>query len=817
MSTDTQNQILTDLKTFLHFVCEEKTCPVDNLVDSCLSLLQNCPSSREAVLQFFAKLMDEYCSEYCVRNSMNFSQSDDRAVDDRAVGPIISRLILAQKNSSNSNVSSNEFMSVRKLSTDSQRHSTENRDSDHKSSQSLDCPQSPTAGTSASIDPLNDMKTTSDHNSDWNAVMTALDFQFIRISESLLSLIKSENNSFSKSITDWSLELAANLSAKYGQFCETAVSPLNQSSDLNVSLSSSLAFWMQCPAMQALTNLTISSNSIELERLVKQMLQYSPHCDWILAHLITTMSNNSGFTAYIEQLIQSASTSPSVTCILSYLSEHNPRAIVNCSKSNLPFLLKLSTNSKPLLDLLVTEATKKCKTFDFDINFHIFNVFNFAVNIKALNELVLTTKAEELNDHIIYCITNADNAFDLLKLAFDITVHTEANEELKSRTLILLSSIVSHIHEFIYGSKLTLTNCPPIMDLLKNNIQKLVFNSVKTTNPCLRRLQLRLLNLLCLHYGTEFVTEVFHYILSTPTNGIDYNSFRTPIPNPLLNPIMKSLRLQFGTKVQNCLSNTLNLPFDKSVHYWFHLLASVEAESVCLNIDLLCSFFSGHNFEKKTKIFIKYYILRLLLHTMEKFPKRVVRPQHRLCLSLVSTYFQIIKLQQNCLDSELDVFMETLVTCQRSMSHLAKNYQINQFILTRILLELSIENNKLFSKNLNQSKPNKKDATFKSVSLLNENKSYDLVNSKFRKIPLIPGKPDLNSSGIVLEDEMLIVNQQLILDAFQCCVRTDETASFARLLVQIVSPDLLFNDNLWPDDDPTIGQSQHLRVLLLSH
>lgn len=372
MSSDSQNQILTDLKTFLHFVCEDKSCSVEAFVEACLSLLQNCPSSREAVLQFFAKLMDEYCSEYCVRNSMNFSQCDDRATDGPAVGPIISRFILAQKNSNNTTLSSNQFISVRKLSTDSQRHSTECRESDHKPSQSFDCPQSPTA---APIEPLNEKKTSNDHNDDWNAVMTALDFQFIRISESLLSLIRSENSSFTKSITDWSLELAANLSAKYGQFCQTAGTPLNQSSDLNVSLSSSLAFWMQCPAMQALTNLTdltISSNAVEVDRLVKQMLQYSPHCDWILAHLITTMSNNAGFQAYIEHLIQSAQSSPSVTCILSYLSEHNPRAIVNCSKSNLPFLLKLSTNSKPLLDLLVTEASKKCKYFEFKItNFEI--------------------------------------------------------------------------------------------------------------------------------------------------------------------------------------------------------------------------------------------------------------------------------------------------------------------------------------------------------------------------------------------------------------------------------------------------------------
>ena len=417
--------------------------------------------------------------------------------------------------------------------------------------------------------------------------------------------------------------------------------------------------------------------------------------------------------------------------------------------------------------------------------------------------MVLRTKAEDLNDHIIYCITNADNAFDLLKLLFDISVHSEANEELKSRTLVILSSIISHIHEYVYGSN-PLTNSPPIMDLLKNNVQGLVSHSVKTTNASLRRLQLRLLHLLCLHYGLEFVTEVFHYTLSSNIHSIDLQSFRSPVPNPLLSPLMKSLKLQFGAQIQNCLNDTLLLPFEKNVNYWSHLLASVEAESVCLDIDLLCSFFSGNTMESKAKIFIKYYILRLLLHTMEKFPKRIARPQHRLCLSLVSTYFQIIKLQQNCLDYELDIYMETLVTCQKAMSNLSKSYPINQYILSRVLLELSLENSRLFSKNSNKTTTHRKDFSFSSTSLLAEKLSYDLGNSKSRKIPLVPGRHDLLSHQTQAEDEILVVNQQLVLDAFRSCVI--EMPSFAKLLVQIVSPDLVFNDNIWPDEDPTNGQ-----------
>ncbi len=370
MSTENQNLILNELKNFLQFVCEEKSCSVESVINSSISLLLFCPSSREAVLQFYSQLFDEYCAEYCVLNSSNSLPSTDQSVNsisNERVGPIISRFISANKTSITNTSTQNDLSTIRKLSTDSRRLSTDCSDEIKLSSQtSVDCPQSPVATTSASMDLSNESsKVMNDSINHLNAIMNSLDFHFQRISESLMNLIKNESNSsFAKSITDWSLELAAKLSAKYGRFSQCVANSTQQTSnqlDPNLSLSSSLAFWMQCPAMQTLTNLTITTNTVEMEALMKQMLQYSPHSDWILAHLITTMSNNSGFTTYIEQLMQSAASSASVTCILSYLSEHNPRAIVNCSKSNIPFLLKLCTNSKPLLDLLVLEATKQSK------------------------------------------------------------------------------------------------------------------------------------------------------------------------------------------------------------------------------------------------------------------------------------------------------------------------------------------------------------------------------------------------------------------------------------------------------------------------
>ncbi|CAG2164001.1 unnamed protein product [Oppiella nova] len=97
---------------------------------------------------------------------------------------------------------------------------------------------------------------------------------------------------------------------------------------------------------------------------------------------------------------------------------------------------------------------------------------------------------------------------------------------------------------------------------------------------------------------------------------------------------------------------------------------------------------------------------------------------------------------------------------------------------------------------------------------MKENCSYDLGNSKSRKIPLISNKPDIDFNHLNSNEETLIVNQQLVLDAFRCCVKKKDMTSFAKLLVQCVSPDLLFNENLWGDEDPRDGQLQSLRITI---
>src|SRR5437870_2479237 len=101
----------------------------------------------------------------------------------------------------------------------------------------------------------------------------------------------------------------------------------------------------------------------------------------------------------------------------------------------------------------------------------------FAVNIQLLNDLSLTLTGD-LKNHVLYCLLNAPNAFDLMVLVFEVSVHREANDHVKTQALYVLSAIVSQIHELVYGGSLNSGASPPILEVLKANIDQLISHSV---------------------------------------------------------------------------------------------------------------------------------------------------------------------------------------------------------------------------------------------------------------------------------------------------------------------------------------------------
>lgn len=340
---------LAHLKTFMEFVCKEKAIPVDDVMAASVALLKHCPSSRQAILKFYKKLLFEYCLMY----SKTYGKRTFAEVD--VVPEYLPRFVQA-------------LVEANEVGKNNVKEEKVNPDDDIKMEE--DGPSSPTREVAEMDLEAGELP---GKESDISVVISQLDMHMNILADIFVVLQETnESPEFTASISDWSLELVSEMSQKYDCYItDPNARLLNSNKSDHLALMTALGFWLQCSAMQLLLRVILTSacsNKMDAKTLVDRLLKYSPFSDWILAHLCTNISQSLDLTKYIEELITDSS-SFSTTFILSYVSEHNPQAIVNCSKSNLPLLLKLCTNSKPLLDMLAYDVVKKGK-------FHLFDLVN---------------------------------------------------------------------------------------------------------------------------------------------------------------------------------------------------------------------------------------------------------------------------------------------------------------------------------------------------------------------------------------------------------------------------------------------------------
>ena len=352
------NDLFGYLKIFLEFTCEEKVYPIDDVIEASTVLLKSCPASRSSVFKFYNQLFSEYCYEYCVSR---IKKSDSNvSIDDKMLQKTILLWRFAQalnlnKQNTAESKSMNETLPDIKVE---------------------DCPQSPTKEISDDFDMEDLSNSVSLKFEDYlTSVINSLDKHMLKLGDILEYLLANDTDViFTISIFDWALDLAMAISSEYQQFV-VLKSIQNQVNVENQFLMNSLKFWINCPVMQVLTKILFDClEKTDAKTLIVRLLKNSPHSDWILAYLFNNLSHSEHLTKYIEHLISNSS-SYSTIFILSYISEHNPHAIVKCSKSNLPFLLKLCSNSKTLLDLLANDLVNKGILNNFLLKFSLFYFF----------------------------------------------------------------------------------------------------------------------------------------------------------------------------------------------------------------------------------------------------------------------------------------------------------------------------------------------------------------------------------------------------------------------------------------------------------
>lgn len=789
-------------KLFFNFFQDNQIFPLEKVLDSAIYLLENGAPYRDLVLEFFTTLFRECCQQYCLINSClkhNVKHKKTRFI-------VLMQFIKALNQSP---------------ATTSSKYRNDEISKTEPMEIIEDCPLSPPKEPIDDFD-KEDLSLGNHVQNDLLVVMNLIDKQLPRIATALINLLKRDQNRHHQHvrISDWALTLATNISIYKNNLIE-------KSDPMSLSLVKALSFWKPCSFMQVLIRIVFNSiDMIEPATLINQILKYSPSSDWILANLLTAISDNRLLTQYLDLLINHSSSFATIY-ILSYVSEHNPYAIVNCSKSNIPFLLNLCTNSKPLLDLLAQDIVKK-------------------VNVQTMNEFAELHTFDELNSSILYCILNAPNAFQLLKISFNLIVNSNSSEKLIEKVLNILSLMVKQMNATISGTNhliqsntssmhfsymphllqhnttydglqsnaenlaLQRKNTNYLLAILRNHIQELVDYFFFTRNPQLKKIQMKLVNLTCINYGREFIVEVFHYLMNLPQQpAINISNYTNPKLSNQFLTLLNSLRIDSGYEVYDCIKETLDLQKPKKLDFWANLMVFIESKPIEFETSILVQYLNQNINEDYTDIIRVYYILRIFLRVFDHYQELYSRQQYRLCVALINIYFELIDIMNDNDDEKLLILiMDCLVICQKFLKNFSESLPLNECIILRCTLDFIRQKSHLFT---NYYPVNSINAPTNNghqwPSLLNENMNSN-NNLKMKKNPLIPFYSAQKKQRYLNKNSSL--NKRLVLDLLEHCV--NDTSLFAENFTNSLSNQLLLRDVPILEEDPKDGQVQHLRV-----
>ena len=770
----------SDFTNFITFVAEGKPIPIQQLVTATIRLTKDSPTIRNTVLEFYGALFEEYTSFYL---SSFYGNQEIR----------LGRFLTQIKNSS-------RVGSVERKRLSSDRRSSQNE----PSTSAMD------TSTPASPPPIVVVDVSEE----------ADDFAFI---EDMMDLVSSSLSAVSSqvSLTDWSLDLICSLSWKFSDMRSQLASKSNTNPEPRDDLTKTIEFWRKCASTSLLLDIivkAIDEKKLKYEDVLLRLTNYKPDgidhkiksdpkTDWICCYILTSIPSDedgvSSFSSCIEFLMKSSTSN--ITSILSYLSYHNPRAIINSSRNNVSFLLELCHTSKPLLDLLSKEAVS-------------------VPIIDLLNEIVPTLTDDEVTNHVLFCILNASNSYQLLSLIFDISMNPRASKVVRNRALLVLSAITSQIHEHVYCK--TSKPCP-IMEQLQFNVDQLIKNPTLKSSP-LSKIQLQLLTLLSVNFGFDFMTRILFEMMNNFRPDIDSrckSSLNTINSHPVISSFLSSLRLPFGKDVYEVFNHVLRIDEKRNSTLWYNLISFLDSEDSVyeLDIDLLTDDLSLYLFDENQSLDSLdddleglLLVLRLIHVVSEKYPKQVTKPKHNLSLALVVNYVNLVTAmeKEGIRDgTNMEQVMLIMNLSQKIMSHLSSRYSTNQHILSRAFIDCIISSEKY--------EEEKKESSWSDLSLKSENLRYSgpQASHKFKKIPLNPFKRLTLIRDREREDRPLSrITNQLLLDGVRSCVK--DLHEFSLLLVEVVTPDVMFNDLSWPEEDflkVTIERDLHISRKFESH
>ncbi|GFQ95479.1 integrator complex subunit 5 [Trichonephila clavata] len=663
----------------------------------------------------------------------------------------------------------------------------------------------------------------------------------------LSEYVEKEPDMWAPFISTWSLDLLGYLSSKYA----------DRRGVLHASLPEVLQLWMSCPPTRMLIDLTtqclstlVSSNPDTcIDALIETSVRHSPHFDWVVAHIGSCFPNTvitrvlaCGLKDFMQQDVAdeaqiSTNKNPkiaSVVGILGHLATHHDtdtrtaiRSLFNDSFSDSasreqlaagPFLLQLAAMSDTLSHVISSEFVKI-------VNPEILNKMYHQVEKWKLAKVPGT---EGLTNLVVHLLLRSDGGCQVIRCLLNIMPPSgvDIHIGIKSAAGLILDSVLVEIQRRAYGGAAEI----PLLHFLKTHVADLTSCLV---NPETSKTSwvLNLLKFICFHGEEPATIFVIGYLMSNVDGAAQYISniyqdIRMHQPNALSATLshqmaeLKSNRLiKPVTLIQNIISLCQRDP-------WTPLIT----EGMAPNLEVLAGQINSRNTDYSDAV---VELLSICVN-----PKQM--PMSSLfivCSSVVSYFFQLLDRE----NLDLVIKITLINNIKNLLANLCQQSSAQHAVL-RMLLEGVLDKKYctlLGSKfKTDGTKPTTK------TNLLNENVKY------MSSITLPQSHSSVFHSGIIgsglritkttprHEKDLVLLNKQVILDIIQACCRAswrfplDDAPSnnnhslipgmkiVALLMVELISPDVMFNGLPWPDEDylkVTVERDLHIKRKFEDH
>ncbi|GFX69751.1 integrator complex subunit 5, partial [Trichonephila clavipes] len=663
----------------------------------------------------------------------------------------------------------------------------------------------------------------------------------------LSEYVEKEPDMWAPFISTWSLDLLGYLSNKYA----------DRRGVLHASLPEVLQLWMSCPPTRMLIDLTtqclstlVSSNPDTcIDALIETSVRHSPHFDWVVAHIGSCFPNTvitrvlaCGLKDFMQQDVAdeaqiSTNKNPkiaSVVGILGHLATHHDtdtrtaiRSLFNDSFSDSasreqlaagPFLLQLAAMSDTLSHVISSEFVKI-------VNPEILNKMYHQVEKWKLAKVPGT---EGLTNLVVHLLLRSDGGCQVIRCLLNIMPPSgvDIHVGIKSAAGLILDSVLVEIQRRAYGGAAEI----PLLHFLKTHVADLT-SCLANPETSKTSWVLNLLKFICFHGEEPATIFVIGYLMSNVDGAAQYISniyqdIRMHQPNALSATLshqmaeLKSNRLiKPVTLIQNIISLCQRDP-------WTPLIT----EGMAPNLEVLAGQINSRNTDYSDAV---VELLSICVN-----PKQM--PMSSLfivCSSVVSYFFQLLDRE----NLDLVIKITLINNIKNLLANLCQQSSAQHAVL-RMLLEGVLDKKYctlLGSKfKTNGSKPSTK------TNLLNENVKY------MSSITLPQSHSSVFHSGIIgsglrltkttpqHEKDLVLLNKQVILDIIQACCRAswrfplDDVPSnnnhslipgmkiVALLMVELISPDVMFNGLPWPDEDylkVTVERDLHIKRKFEDH